>query len=184
MPKTSSDSKYKTPVTKRSGIGSIQDNRIRDFDFSAKALQMNIEIRNLGKAGKPKTKEELEQRIDAFFAICQAYALPATVEGLALATSYDRRSLFRMEQGDFNLPFVDTIRQAKEFIASFDAILAQSNKLNAAIYCFRAKNMYGMRDVQEIQATAAYNTDPEPEKVEEILEALPGIEEKNENTNE
>ena len=46
------------------------------------------------------------------------------------------------------------------------------NKTNAAIYCFRAKNMYGMKDVQEIQAVAAPDA-TKPRNAEEILEALP-----------
>ena len=46
------------------------------------------------------------------------------------------------------------------------------NKTNAAVYCFRAKNMYGMKDVQEIQAVAAPDA-TKPRNAEEILEALP-----------
>lgn len=97
------------------------------------------------------------------------------LNGLALATDYDRRSLFDIEQGNMRLPFTDTIKKAKEFIASYDAILAQSNKLNAAIYCFRAKNMYGMKDVQEIKATSDFSTDPQ--NPEQVVDALPEVDE-------
>lgn len=155
----------------RRNIGAIQDNRIEDTEFASKVIQLNIETMQLGRLGKPKTKEELEQRIDTFFSLCQKHGLPATVEGLALATDYDRRSLFEIEQGTFKVPFMDTIKKAKDFIATFDSVLAQSNKLNAAIYCFRAKNMYGMKDVQEIKASTDFNTNPENPK--EFLEALP-----------
>ena len=65
---------------KQKGIGAIQDNKIKDIDFAKLALQLNIDTRNLGKAGKPKTKEELEERIDNYFVLCQSYGLPATVE--------------------------------------------------------------------------------------------------------
>lgn len=65
---------------KPKGIGKMQDNKIRDIEFAQRALQLNIDTRNMGKAGKPKTKEELEQRIDEYFVLCQSYGLPATVE--------------------------------------------------------------------------------------------------------
>lgn len=64
----------------RRNIGAIQDNKIKDIDFAKKALQLNIDTRNMGKAGKPKTVEELEDRIDNYFVLCQSYGLPATVE--------------------------------------------------------------------------------------------------------
>lgn len=98
------------------------------------------------------------------------------LNGLALATDYDRRTLFDIENHKAKLQFSDAIKKAKEFIASYDAILAQSNKLNAAIYCFRAKNMYGMKDVQEIKATSDFTTDPQ--NPEEVVAALPDVDEK------
>lgn len=73
------------------------------------------------------------------------------------------------------LPFMDTVKKAKDFICNYDAILAQSNKLNAAIYCFRSKNMYGMKDVQEIKATSDFSTDPKDP--EAVVEALPDMNE-------
>ena len=41
----------------------------------------------------------------------------------------------------------------------------------ASVYQFRAKNFYGMKDVQEV--TVAPKTDLEPENVSEILEQIP-----------
>lgn len=98
------------------------------------------------------------------------------LNGLALSTDYDRRSLYEIEQGNMKLPFMDTIKKAKDFICNYDAILAQSNKLNAAIYCFRSKNMYGMKDVQEIKASSDFTTDPQ--NPEEVVASLPDVDEK------
>lgn len=75
--------------------------------------------------------------------------------------------------GRRNLQFADTIKRAKDFIAGYDATLAMSNKLNAAIYCFRGKNIFGMKDVQEIHAVAGDDA-TKPQNVDEILNALPG----------
>ncbi len=41
----------------------------------------------------------------------------------------------------------------------------------ASVYQFRAKNFYGMKDVQEV--TVSPKTDLEPENVSEILEQIP-----------
>ena len=68
---------------KQKGIGAIQDNKIKNIDFAKLALQLNIQIRNLGKNGKPKTNEELQNRIDDYFALCQSYGLPPTVERIS-----------------------------------------------------------------------------------------------------
>lgn len=65
----------------------------------------------------------------------------------------------------------------KDYIANYDATLGMSNKVNAAIYCFRAKNMYGMKDVQEIKASTDFNADPT--NPTEIVQALPEINEDN-----
>lgn len=157
----------------RRNIGAIQDNKIKDTEFASKVLKLNIDTMALGKPGKPKTVEQLEERVDQYFALCQSYGLPATVEGLALATNYDRRTLYDIENQKARVQFSDTIKRAKDFIATFDSVLAQSNKLNAAIYCFRAKNMYGMRDVQEIKATNDFSTDPKDP--EAVVAALPDV---------
>ena len=41
---------------KKSGIGAIQDNKIKDINFAKLALQLNIDIRKLGQNGKPKSR--------------------------------------------------------------------------------------------------------------------------------
>lgn len=159
----------------RRNIGAIQDNKIKDIDFAQKALALCIEARKLGKLGKPKTVEEMEDRIDSYMEKCFQAGLPPTVEGMTLAIDYDRSFVYDVEHERSNVRFSDTIKRAKNFICNYDAILAQSNKLNAAIYCFRAKNMYGMKDVQEIKATSDFSTDPQ--SPEQVVEALPDVDE-------
>lgn len=77
------------------------------------------------------------------------------------------------KQNARNGEFGDTIKQMKDYIANYDAMLGMSNKLNAAIYCFRAKNMYGMKDVQEIKATSDFTNNPE--NPEGFVDALPEV---------
>jgi hypothetical protein len=67
---------------------------------------------------------------------------------------------------------MDIVKKAKDFIANYDAILAASNKINAAVYCFRSKNFYGMKDVQEIQAVGVNQGDI-PNDSENMVATLP-----------
>lgn len=158
-------------------IGKIQDNRIKDKEFAQRILGLGLEARNLGKLGKPKTVQEMENRIDTYLEKCFDAGLPPTVEGMAMSIDYDRVTVYQIEHEMANVKFSNVVKRAKDFISNYDATLGMSNKLNAAIYCFRAKNMYGMKDVQEIKATADYNTDPV--NPESIVEALPDINDEN-----
>lgn len=146
-------------LIKRRGIGAIQDNTCQDGEFVSRALSLNLKIRELGLRGKPKTPQEMEDRITEYFSLCQQAQLNPTVEGLALAVNYDRRSLFEIGKGTFNQPFMDIVKEAKDFIAGYDAILAASNKMNSAVYCFRSKNFYGMKDQVQIEAVSNQSGD-------------------------
>lgn len=146
-------------LIKRRGIGAMQDNSCSDGEFVSKALRLNINIRNLGKAGKPKTVQEMEDRIDQYFEVCQEAQLNPTVEGLAMAIDYDRRTLFDIQNAKAKIQFSDTVKKAKDFIANYDAILASSNKMNSAVYCFRSKNFYQMKDSVQIEAVSNQSGD-------------------------
>jgi hypothetical protein len=145
-------------VTRR-GIGAMQDNTCQDGEFVSRALHLNLQIRKLGSNGKPKTQQDMEDRITQYFELCEQAQLNPTVEGLAMAVDYDRRSLFEISKGTFNLPFMDIVKKAKDFIANYDAILAASNKMNSAVYCFRSKNFYGMKDNIQIEAISNQSGD-------------------------
>lgn len=159
----------------RRNIGAIQDNKIKDKEFAQRILRLGMEARKLGQLGKPKTVEEMEERITTYLGFCIDAGLPPTVEGMCLSIDYDRVTVYQIEQQMANVKFSNTIKRAKDFIANYDATLALSNKTNAAVYCFRAKNMYGMKDVQEIKASSDFTTDPRTP--EEVVAALPEMDE-------
>lgn len=94
------------------------------------------------------------------------------LNGLALAVDYDRRTLFEIQKGNQSQPFMDIVKKAKDFIANYDAILAASNKMNSAVYCFRSKNFYGMKDVQQIEAVASNQGDV-PTNADDMVATLP-----------
>ena len=159
-------------IMKKGQVNKLMDNRIDDFKFTQRVLGFNLATMRLGNPGKPKSVPELQERVDAYLELSHTWGLPPTVEGLALATSYDRKTLYDIETNKAKIPFSDTIKKAKDFIANYDAMMATSNKVNAAVYCFRSKNMYGMKDVQEIKA-APMEDASKPQDVEDILNALP-----------
>lgn len=70
--------------------------------------------------------------------------------------------------------FSDTIKKSKDFIANYDALLANNNKINAAVYCFRSKNFYDMKDVQQVEVAATPAGDV-PVNSQDIVAALPEI---------
>lgn len=146
-------------LIKRRGIGAIQDNTCQDGEFVSRALSLNLKIRELGLRGKPKTRDEMQDRITEYFSLCQEAQLNPTVEGLALAINYDRRTLFDIQNAKTKIQFTDIVKEAKDFIAGYDAILAASNKMNSAVYCFRSKNFYGMKDQVQIEAVSNQSGD-------------------------
>lgn len=159
------------PNTANHNIGALQDNVVKDKKLTQKVLLVNNEAFRMGRE-KPKSVQELQDRFDDYFGLCYENGLPPTVEGLALVSGYVRGSFWDIEQGKFKQEFTDTVKRAKDYIQNYDAYMANMNKLNAAIYCFRAKNFYDMKDVQEIKAVPVQ--DPTiPTNETEIMEALP-----------
>ena len=94
--------------------------------------------------------------------------------GLAIALDYDRRSLFEINKGTFKPEFMDIVKKAKDLIATYDATFAQNGKQNSAVYIFRSKNFYGMKDVQQIEAAVTPSGDV-PNNQGDILSALPEV---------
>lgn len=102
--------------------------------------------------GRPcvKTTEEARERIIEYFDRCLSQGIKPTVEELALALGTYRATLYRWETGEKKGIDGELIKQAKEFIATFDAKAVSAGKLNPVTYIFRSKNYYGLRDQQEV----------------------------------
>lgn len=85
---------------------------------------------------------------------------------------YRRQSFYDIANGDLRPDITDIVKRAKDYVATFDAELAMSGKVQSPIYIFRSKNYYGMKDVQEVQVNANQNAQI-PENAEEIIDKLP-----------
>ena len=155
----------------RRNIGAMQNNVVKDRELSSKVLALGLVARNMGKT-KAQTARELEDRFDSYLQECVNYGLPPVVEGLVLISGYPRSSFWEIAQGLHHAELADTIKTAKDYIQNYDAMMATMNKVNAAVYCFRAKNFYDMKDVQEIKAVPIQDA-TKPTNATDILNALP-----------
>lgn len=103
--------------------------------------------------GSPKVKddEDCRQRIIAFFEHYKQSGGIPTVEKLSLALGTCPQTLWdwevRKTKGGERS---ELIKAAKIRISAIDADLALLGCLDRAVYIFRAKNYYGMKDTQDV----------------------------------
>ena len=121
------------------------------------------------------TDQELSDRLIEYFTFTIDNEKIPTVEGMALHLGYDVATLRRWQFGqEGSTPFRRSlIKKAKGLLAAFDAELVMENKVNPTGYIFRAKNYYGMKDVQDhvISATDPLGDKEDPEAIRKRLES-------------
>lgn len=144
-------------------------------DARRNALRRTLLAREIGKK-KCTTPQEMQERFDLLFQKSAEEGFVPNVEMLALASGYDRRTLWDMEIGRTHIGegYSDVIKSAKELIASVDGTLASENKMNATVYIFRAKNYYDMSDRQEIEVKPVTGNQL-PENSDDIINAIPEL---------
>lgn len=155
-------------------ISNLQNNRpqtLEQFEMSKHVLTFLLDLKK-NKPQKPKTPEELEERFIDYFEKCSIEGLPPTIEGLALVSGWCRSAFYDIAEGKVQKEFSDTVKNAKDYVCSYDSIMATAGKVQPATYIFRAKNFYDMTDEQKIQVQATPGADI-PQNPEEILNALP-----------
>ena len=152
-------------------IGAMHNNIVKDKNLTAKVLALNLKAYYLGDT-KARTAVELQNRFDDYLLLCANAGLPPTVEGLVLISGYSRTAFWEIAQGLNHPELVNTVKRAKDYIQNYDATMATMNKVNAAVYCFRAKNFYDMKDVQEIKAGPIEDV-TKPNNAADILNSLP-----------
>lgn len=163
----------------RRNIGAMQNRDNVPKDDVKKALGFSMKVAKLCP-DRVQSPEELADRFDALFemaykeGVLPRYEHLVLVSGLPKSTFYDYGS----ETSTSNVAhtYLDIIKRAKSLISASEANLAATGKIPAPVYIFREKNYGGLRDVQEIQATNTYNTDPKDP--EEVVAALPDVDEK------
>lgn len=107
-------------------------------------------------AGRPpifESVEEMQGKIDAYFAEAKAEGIPYTIQGLALALGFNsRQSLLNYEDKE---EFLDTIKKAKLKIEENKLIGGLTGKYNATVMIFDFKNNHDHKDRQDLDHTTA-----------------------------
>lgn len=125
-----------------------------------------------------KSDEELLDRLDQYFERCATRDIKPTVEEMCLYTGYSIKTVWDWEvgnRGGFTAHTAEIIKKSKGYMATFDAKLLIEGKLNPVSYIFRAKNYYGMKDVQDVVLTPnnPLGQDADPATIRKQIEALP-----------
>lgn len=164
----------------RRNIGAMQNRDNIPKDDAKKALGFSMKIAKLCP-NRVQSPQELAERFDKLFelayedGVLPRYEHLVLVSGLPKSTFYDYGNENSVSNVAHN--FLDIIKKAKSIISAAEANLAATGKIPAPVYIFRAKNYEGLKDVQEIQTTNTYNTDPRTP--EEVVQALPEVDENN-----
>lgn len=144
---------------------------IVDYDPAdvSQALKIVNYWRVRGLNNRIMTNRELVDRIEEYLYWCQENGVKPVLECCSLATGYTRVTFTNWRDGiGCDSERQRIIEAFFETMASFDALMAVNGKLNPVLYFFRSKNLYGMRDQQDIVVTPNKNPLGDTIPVEEI----------------
>lgn len=112
-----------------------------------KTQEIVASLRELHDMGQPRTDEEVRDRIDQYFKLCEQSSLRPGVESLCLSLHIVRQTLLNWSQGQGCSEERKRIAQtARGFLASFLEQATLQGKLNPASSCFFFKNWFNYRD--------------------------------------
>lgn len=161
----------------KSDIGKMHNFDNIPEDTKRLAMRRTLLARKLD-TGRCTSPEELAQRFNLLFEKCYEEGFIPNVEMLALASGWDRRSLWDIENGVSHKGdgMSDIIKKAKEYIGSIEASLALDGEINPTVYIFRAKNYQGLSDKQEIEVKPVIDNNI-PDNVDDIINSIPELKE-------
>lgn len=120
---------------------------------SATVQGLVANVKELYDRGKPETDEEVAQRIDEFFGLCERTSLRPGIETLCMSLHISRQTLLNWSRGDgCSRERKELINGARAFIHAFLEQASLSGKLNPATSIFLLKNWCGYRDTVIYQA--------------------------------
>ena len=111
-------------------------------------------LKELNSMGKPESDEELQERIDQYFAFCERTGNRPGVETLCLALHITRTTLFRWGAGiDCSVQRREIISNAKQFIAGFLEQSVLRGKISPPSGIFMLKNWLNYKDTLSFENT-------------------------------
>ena len=118
------------------------------------AQETTKSLKELYDMGKPTSDDDVEKRIDDYFAFCEQSSIRPGVESLGLALSVSRTALWNWEHGINCSPRrQELITKAKTFIIAYLEQAMLTNKIYPGSAIFMLKNWAGYRDQMDINTT-------------------------------
>ena len=106
----------------------------------------------LGRPRKFKSPEELQEKIDAYFAECDEKGKPYTISGLAYALDTTRLTLLDYQNQPHLAEFSNTVTRAKAKVENFVEESLWLPKVANGV-AFNLKNNFGWKDKTETELT-------------------------------
>ena len=130
-------------------------------DIEPSAVQEIVSsLKELHDKGKPQSDEELEQRIDDYFAFCEKSSIRPGIESLALSLHITRKTLYLWGNGEgCSSRKTEAIQSAKAFIAAFIEQSMLQGKISPPSGIFLAKNWLGYKDQISIEESIPHDNE-------------------------
>lgn len=167
------------PKRKRGNPAMYQEKTEESKEKTRKKMEILTKLNELERRrgiAKFDSVEEMQVLIENYFSDCVELEIRPTIRGLASSLGTVYNTLNDWENGSRDAQLGSScsvlIKKSKQYIAEFDEMLALESIDNPILFMFRAKNYYGMSDVQEISVNAS-NTLGKQLTPEEIARELP-----------
>lgn len=109
-------------------------------------------LKQLHGKGKPKTDEEIKQRIDEYFSFCQQSSVRPGIESLCMALHISRTTLFNWNNGtNCSAKCQEYVQSAKAFIGAFIEQAMLGGKISPPSGIFLMKNWLSYKDTVSIE---------------------------------
>lgn len=114
-----------------------------------------------------ESAEEIDERIETYFDICQQNDMKPSVAGFSLALGVDRRRLWEIITGKVVKPdaVVDSLKRAYLILNAQMEDYMQNGKINPVSGIFLMKNSFQYQDKQEIQVSANQGDAESPDQL-------------------
>lgn len=122
-------------------------------DIEPSAVQDIVtSLAQLHSAGRPKSDDEVEERIKEYFSFCQRSSIRPGVESLCMALHIGRATLLRWSLGEGCSPRrQELIQSAKSFISAYIEQAMLGGKISPPSGIFLMKNWLGYKDSVSIE---------------------------------
>lgn len=125
-----------------------------------KVQEIVTSLKELHDRGKPKTDEEIRQRIDDFFSFCQHSSIRPGIESLCMSLHISRTTLFNWCNGTGCSPVCqEYIQSAKAFISAFIEQAVLGGKISPPSGIFIMKNWLNYRDTISLEENIPNKTE-------------------------